>query len=59
MNCSKHIVTLGKSFTKKTNNLRYKRYVRAKDQQYYSPKVYTSYKYNLDATCTPMARATS
>ena len=48
--CSKYFITLG-------NNLSTKRYTRAKDQYYYS-KIYTSYKYNLNATSTPMVRAT-
>ena len=50
--CSKHIVTLG-------NNLSTKRNTRAKDQYYYSSKIYTSYKYNLNTTSTPMDRAPS
>ena len=65
--CSTHIVTLGKFFTKKTNNLSIKRYTSAKDQYFHSPKNhefiqsrnYKKYIIQLDATSTPVAGATS
>ena len=59
-NCSKHVVILGKSFTKKTNYLSTNDISAQKIKYYYSSKVYTSYNYKkyikqLDATSTPVA----